>query len=154
MRAARLFVCVVVFLLLNPAYSYAQNIAGPCTGANKAPNLTLKVDGKAPNLTVKVDGVDEPVYHVGCDVKPPEIVSEPKPRSENPNPYGAVVVAMVLTSKGDIVNARVVGVEGKVPAKQLARAIEAASQYRFKPSTLLGKPVSVQIAIEVSSNVL
>ena len=154
MRAARVLVCVIAFLLPNPAYSYAQNIAGPCTGANKVPNLTLKVDGKAPNLTVKVDGVDEPVCHVGCDVKPPEIISEPKPRPENLSPSGAVVVAMVVTSKGDIVNAAVVGVEGTVSAEQLARAIDVARQYRFKPGALLGKPVSVRIGIEVSSNVL
>jgi len=132
MRAARILACLIVSLFLRAGDPYAQEIGG---------NETRKT-----NQTVKVDGVDEPVYYVGGEVKPPQIVSAPKPQSGTPNAQGTVVVSMIVTSKGEITNIKVIkGVNATVDAK----AIETARQYKFKPSTKDGKPVSVQIAIEV-----
>jgi periplasmic protein TonB len=110
------------------------SIGGSCSVANVVPNLTLKVNG-----------ADQPVYYVGCDVKPPEILSEPKLQAGGPQ--GSVVVIMIATSKADIADIKV-AVKG-TDSTQDTRAIEAARRYKFKPATKNGEPVSVRIAIKI-----
>lgn len=132
-----IFACIFALVLLSPANSHAQyggSLAGPCTG-----------DHTVPNLTVKVNGIDEPVYIVACDVRPPEIVSAPKPQSGGPK--GTVVLTLIVTSKAEITNLKVVS-KG-ADAAQDARAIEAAREYKFKPATLHGQAVSVRIALQI-----
>lgn len=125
------------FAILGSGNSRAQlasSIGGTCTGAHTVPNLS-----------VKVNGVDQPVYFVGCDVRPPEIVSVPKLQSGGPQ--GTVVLSMIVTSEADIADIKVIATGAD--STQEARAIEAARHYKFKPATKLGVPVSVRIAIEI-----
>ena len=107
--------------------------------------------GKTPDLTVKVDGVDEPVYRIGREVKPPRPIYQPAAQfsdeARRNGTTGTVMITMVVTSKGDTTLIKITqGLGSGLDEK----AIEAVRQWKFKPATKNGQPVSVQISVEVS----
>jgi len=60
---------------------------------------------------------------------------------------GVVVLMVVVTSEGKATNIRVI----KTPGMGLdEKAIEAVRKWRFKPATKDGKPVDVQLPIEIT----
>jgi hypothetical protein len=83
----------MVSLLVVVDNSYSQEIGGATT--------------RRTNLTVKVDGADEPVYYVGGEVKPPKLISMRKLQSGDQK-AGTVAVSMIVTSKGDITNIKII----------------------------------------------
>lgn len=102
---------------------------------------------KIKTLTVKVNGVNEPVYRVGGDIRVPQLIFTPAPVHAGPTDVpGSFVISMIVTSKGDLANIKLISPLGDA---QEARTIEAARKYRFKPSTKGGEPVSVRIAVEI-----
>jgi len=134
MRGPETLVCLIVSLVFFTGEVYAQEIGG---GGNKIANLT-----------VNVDGIPEPVYRIGGDVRVPQLIFTPLPLDPRPTEVsGTVVVSLIVTSKGDIENIKVLS---PLSSEQEARAIEAARKYKFKPSTKNGKPVSVRVMVEVN----
>src|SRR5580704_8562190 len=98
-------------------------------------------------LTIKVDGVDEPVYRIGGTVNPPRVVSSPKLTFGNiGSKAGTVAITMVVTSKGEPADIKI---SKHLGPSEDARALEAAAKYKFKPATKDGKPVSVQLLLEI-----
>jgi periplasmic protein TonB len=137
MRNAKLLVCSIGSLFLLAGGSYAQEIG---YGGNIIPGMT-----------VKVDGVDEPVYRVGGGVKPPRAVVHPSAEfsdeARKNGTTGTVLLTVVVTSKGDVTQIRI--------SKSLGsgldeKAIEAVRQWKFKPATKDGQPVSVQVSMEMA----
>lgn len=104
-----------------------------------------------PGLTVTVDGVEEPIYKVKDGAKPPRPVYQPaaefSSQARQAGYSGTVVLALVVTSKGKPTMIRVASGAGMGLDE---KAIEAVRQWKFKPATKDGKPVSVQVAVEVS----
>lgn len=133
MRNTGILLCLIALLLLSAGKPYAQDIG--------------RGGEKIANLTVKVDGIEEPVYRVGGDVKIPQLIFTPAPLHAGPADVSVdAVVSMIVTSKGDLANIKVMS---PLSDEQEARAIEAARMYRFKPATKSGQPVSVRILVEV-----
>jgi TonB family protein len=132
MKKSEVLVCMIVSLLLHAGVPDAQEI-----GSNET---------RKSSETIKIDGAEQPVYYVGGEVKPPQVVSAPPLHSGGPNVHGSVVVSIIVTSKGEPTNIKLIS---GLNAAQDALAVEAARKYKFKPSTKNGKPVSVQIAIEL-----
>jgi TonB family protein len=93
----------------------------------------------------------EKIYHVGNGVAPPVLIysvdAEFTQKAKQAKYQGVSVVQCVVDAHGMPQHVHTVR---KLKMGLDEKAIEAVRQYRFKPSTLDGKPVSVAITIEVN----
>lgn len=100
--------------------------------------------------TVMVDGVAEPLYKTGRGVSFPKQIYSPDPEfsdeARRRKIEGVVTLSAVVTSKSDTTEIKVLHGRGYGLDE---KAIEAVSQWKFRPATKDGKPVSVELAIEV-----
>jgi len=103
-----------------------------------------------PGLTVNVDGVEQPVYPVGGGVTIPQVVYQPEPEfseeARRKKVSGIVMLRFILTTKGEPTDIRVTKSLGSGLDE---KAIDAVRQWKFKPATKDGMPVSVQLMVEV-----
>jgi TonB family protein len=123
-----------------------------CAAAQDKPGASAaEVAQGRPRLFVTVNGVREPVYRAGDAVKPPLVVSNPPPEyseeARRDHVEGVVKLGMVVTSEGNVTLIHVLRSLGHGLDE---KAIEAVRQWKFKPATKDGSPVSVVIAIETS----
>ena len=93
----------------------------------------------------------EEVYKVGGDVTSPRLIHKVEPkytkRAKKEKVKGTVSLAAVVNSQGVPENIEVVkGLDLDLDAE----AVRAASQWRFEPAQRKGKPVAVNIKIEVN----
>jgi len=109
------------------------------------------VDDGGPARTVMVNGLPEPVYHVGKGITPPRPTYSPQPEyseeARRRKVQGTVVLAIVVTSAGDVAQIRVTHGRGYGLDE---KAIEAVREWKFRPAMKDGAPVSVDVAVEVS----
>jgi TonB family protein len=98
--------------------------------------------------------VHEKIYKVGGDVTPPVLVysvdAEFSKKAKDAKYQGVSVVSLVVDADG---MPRHVHTTRKLGMGLDEKAIEAVRQYKFKPSMLHGKPVAVQITIEVNFHI-
>ncbi len=92
---------------------------------------------------VNPDLVDDTLYYPDAGVTLPLLQSKSQPKG---NSQGKVVLLAVIGPNGTPVNARVLRTED--PSLNVS-ALEAASQWRFRPGTKDGKPVPVLAQLEV-----
>lgn len=95
------------------------------------------------------------VMHIGGNVKPPVVVKQALPeysqQAKAAKFSGTVQVYVLVDKNGYPTHIRVVkGVGMGLDEK----AVEAVSQYRFKPATLAGMPVAVDLYIDVNFQML
>ena len=93
--------------------------------------------------------------HIGGNVKPPVVVKQALPeysqQAKAAKFSGTVQVYVLVDKNGYPTHIRVVkGVGMGLDEK----AVEAVSQYRFKPATLAGMPVAVDLYIDVNFQML
>jgi len=91
------------------------------------------------------------LYHVGGGVSAPQLVFAPDPEfsdeARRAKYQGVCVVSLIVDAQGlpqrvQVVRHLGMGLDEK--------AVEAVKQYKFKPATLQGKPVPVEVNIEVN----
>jgi TonB family protein len=91
------------------------------------------------------------IYHVGGDVTAPTLVFAPDPefteKARRAKYQGVCVISTVVDAQGNPTRVQVVRQLGMGLDK---KAVEAVKQYRFKPAMRLGKPVPVEVKIEVN----
>jgi bla regulator protein blaR1 len=91
------------------------------------------------------------IYHVGGDVSAPMLIFAPDPeyteKARQAKYQGVCVVALIVDEEGNPQRVQIVRHLGMGLDK---KAVEAVRQYRFKPAMLRGKPVPVQVNIEVN----
>jgi TonB family protein len=96
----------------------------------------------------------EKIYKVGNGVTPPLLVhsvdAEFSKKAKDAKYQGVSVVSLVVDADG---MPRHVHTIRKLGMGLDEKAIEAVRQYKFKPSMLHGKPVAVQITIEVNFHI-
>jgi TonB family protein len=89
-------------------------------------------------------------YRPGSGVAPPELLHEVKPDytddARRRGVEGDVVLEIVVRHDGTVGNVRLVG---RLGAGLDERAIAAVRQWRFKPATLRGTPVDVEVEVAV-----
>jgi TonB family protein len=93
---------------------------------------------------VNPDLVDDTLYYPDAGVTLPLLRSKSQPTGST---QGKVVLLAVIAPNGTPVNARVLRTED--PSLNVS-ALEAASQWRFRPGTKDGKPVPVLAQLEVT----
>jgi protein TonB len=91
------------------------------------------------------------IFHVGGSVKPPALLSKVDPEfSEEARKAkfsGNVVVSLIVDEQGAPTNVRCLR---DIGMGLCGKAVEAVRQYRFQPATQNGKPVKVDVNIEVN----
>ena len=91
------------------------------------------------------------LYHVGGGVSAPQLIFAPDPEfsdeARRAKYQGGCVVSLIVDAQGN--PQRVQGVRHLGMGLD-EKAVEAVKQYRFKPATLQGKPVPVEVNIEVN----
>jgi TonB family protein len=91
------------------------------------------------------------IYHVGKGVSPPQVVSAPDPKYTDEArraKYGGVAaVSLVVDAQGHPQNVQIIR-HLKMGLDEAA--VAAVKQYKFKPGTVEGKPVPVEVDIEVN----
>jgi TonB family protein len=101
------------------------------------------------------DPVTETIYDVGGGVKPPRVVHRVMPefteKSREQHIEGSVVLATVVTSKGE---AHQIRVQKSLDKELDQKAIEALRQWQFQPGEKDNKPVATRVSIEIRFNVL
>lgn len=115
-------------------------------------NFTLPPDYKVVEVAEKLPSPDASgIYHVGNGVLPPKLVYAPDPKfspqARKAKYQGVAVVSLIVDAQGKPQNVHIV--------KHLQmgldeQALAAVTQYKFKPATLQGKPVPVEVSIEVN----
>jgi bla regulator protein blaR1 len=130
------------------------------TGAVAAPIIAGLI--KAPVATAQstqasresaTSNVPDPqqIYHIGGDVTAPKLVYAPDPefteKARRAKYQGVCVIAVIIDAQGNPERVQVVRHLGMGLDK---KAVEAVKQYKFKPGTRFGKPVAVEVNIEVN----
>jgi TonB family protein len=91
------------------------------------------------------------IYHVGNGVSPPQAVYAPAPKYTDEArraKYGGIaVVSLVVDAEGHPQNVQIIR-HLKMGLDEAA--VEAVKQYKFKPGTVEGKPVPVEVDMEVN----
>jgi periplasmic protein TonB len=97
----------------------------------------------------------ETVYDIGGDVQPPKLIHvvEPAfdPKSEEAFTSGVVRIQIVVTLEGGVRDPKVVA---GLNDRQDRKAVEAVTQWRFKPALRQGEPVNVRATVEVNFHLL
>ncbi|HEV2578593.1 MAG TPA: M56 family metallopeptidase [Acidobacteriaceae bacterium] len=101
--------------------------------------------------TYQITGTDGEVYNVGGSVRPPVAIYAPDPEyteaARKAKLSGNVIVSLVVDSDGEPQNVRVArGLGNELDEK----AVGAVQQYKFKPATRNGEPVSTYLNIAVN----
>jgi Gram-negative bacterial TonB protein C-terminal len=101
-------------------------------------------------------------YHVGDGVSPPMVLYAPEPEtteeSRQKHIGGTVFILAIVAEDGttkDVHVVRSIGEDLSQQDKPLAgplngNAVKCVQRYRYKPARFKGKPVAVQISIQVS----
>jgi periplasmic protein TonB len=91
------------------------------------------------------------LYHVGGGVSAPQLIFAPDPEfsdeARRAKYQGVCVVSLIVDAQGNPQRVQVVRHLGMGLDE---KAVEAVKQYRFKAATLQGKPVPVEVNIEVN----
>ena len=91
------------------------------------------------------------LYHVGGGVAAPQLIFAPDPefsdKARRAKFQGICVVSVIVDAQGNPQRVQVVRHLGMGLDQ---KAVDAVKQYRFKPATLQGKPVPVEVNIEVT----
>jgi protein TonB len=94
------------------------------------------------------------VYRVGGDVKPPRVIdardpkliAEEKKQARKAKYKGAAMLIIVVGEDGAVRDAQVTRSLG---AYLDSKAVELVKNWKFEPANKKGKPVAVQLAVEV-----
>ena len=94
-----------------------------------------------------------PVYDVGGSIRPPVATHTPDPKfsneARNSGFSGNVVVGLVVGRDGKPCNVHLVRSNGIITMGVDESAVKSVQHYRFKPATQNGKPLAVNLRIEV-----
>ena len=94
------------------------------------------------------------IYRVGGGVSAPKLVYAPDPeytkKAQEANYQGVCVIALIVDTEGKPERVHVLRHLGMGLDQ---KAVEAVKQYKFTPALLQGKPVPVQVNIEVNFRV-
>lgn len=120
-------------------------------GSNSDEKSVLELMDKLFRQSDPVLGPDGEIRSAGLGTSAPVMVHTPDPAySEEARAAGyegTVVLSVVVGVDGLVHNARVVQALGKGLDK---KAIEALKKWRFKPGTMCGSPVPVQVDVEIT----
>jgi TonB family protein len=141
----------VIFGLLNAPRVSAQS--PQASGSPQAATVDVAQQTQDAPLQNPSTSVAPPprIYHVGGDVMAPKLIFAPDPEfsaeAKRAKYQGVCVISTIVDAQGNPYRVQVVRRLGMGLDK---KAVEAVKQYKFKPGTLHGRPVAVEVNIEVN----
>jgi TonB family protein len=134
----------ITFAYDNPVAE--QTKVGPQLATSGEKERPTRNSIQEPSNSVKA--LPQPTYNVGGPVAAPELVWAPDPVFPNgQEKRGVVEITCIIDVNGQPKQVIVVRHLAEVFDKN---AVDAVKQYRFKPAMLQGKPVPVQVNIQVN----
>lgn len=144
----------------------------PATVSAAASIPVLEPQATAPSATAEQEGSLVPhqarpnpdasgQYHVGDGVLGPRLIYSVDPefteKARRKKLGGTCLVSILVDTEGNPQDVRVVKSIASTAAPSLRdtaagldeKAVEAAKQYKFKPATFQGKPVPVEVKVEI-----
>lgn len=133
----------------NPIHAIPQQAA-------TAPDHTNGQEASSPNPDASGR------YHLGNGVSPPQVIYSVDPemtdKARQKKLSGTCVVSMIVDISGTPQNVEIAKSIATTAAPKLQpvargldlNCVKAAKQYRFKPATYKGKPIPVQIKVEIN----
>lgn len=120
--------------------------------ANAATDTTAGTDKPAPRGESGAAGSEEPVYQAGGPVTNPVPIQQPTPKftpeANQKKIQGDVLLEVVIGKDGAVRSARVL--RGIGYGLDQSAVDTVTKQWLFKPATLNGQPVAVQINVDVT----
>lgn len=147
---------------LGLAASHASASSKPAQQAAATPGPTT---GQEPPVTPPPSSPNPDasgIFHVGKGVSPPRVIYSVDPqfteKARQKKLSGTCVVSMVVDRTGTPQDVQISkSIESAVAPKLRSSArgldencVEAAKQYRFKPGAYKGKPIPVEIKVEIN----
>jgi TonB family protein len=122
--------------------------------AGDAQSQTANPSNDSSAVVVSGTPADDPVFAaflpVTKGIKPPKAVSAPDPKypdiPADAEPLGTVVMLIGITAKGHVEPVRVVHSDETAFEKT---AVETVKKWKFKPAEKNGRPVPVQVTVEM-----
>jgi periplasmic protein TonB len=146
--------------MIMAALLIGMGLATPKSVAQQTP-ATPDSGGKASQDASGPNPNAAGIYHPGKGVTPPAVIYSVDPQfteaARKKKLGGTCIVSMIVDTRGTPQNVQIVEpIASPDPKLQSVaeglneNAITAARQYRFKPGTYQGKPVPVEIKVEIS----
>lgn len=115
--------------------------------------VAVVIEPQSPAQNAAQDSPYGPVYKVGKDVTAPVVLKSveakfPKSGHDTPKGFRAIVLLHLVVDKEGL--PQDVKISRSYNADFDAEAVKAVQQYRFKPAMKDGKPVAVEIIIEIN----
>jgi TonB family protein len=154
----RLAIAILLGLLMIAAHVSAQENTTSSTRPSGSQSQVPSAEDRAPPSTPLGAGPGPSATFKVCGAKNPPPCATPPRAIKSPNPDYSKE-ARKKNIEGTAVLWLIVGVDGLPRDIRIARpvgygldekAIEAVKKWRFKPSTMDGHPVAVQINVEVT----
>jgi len=133
--------CVILFCATLPAVGQQSSTPTPEVSAT----------------SVQPDAVPAPdkIMHIGGKVQKPVVVSMVEPefseKAKHAKYSGHVLVYLLVDKDGNPTHVRVLKSAGMGLDE---KAVEAVRQYKFKPATFMGQPVTVDLYVDVNFQIL
>ena len=104
-------------------------------------------------VSATLQAQSDQIYKPGKDVTLPEVVTEVKPRytpeALQAKIQGTVWLRVVVLANGNVADVTVINsLDSEHGLDQ--QAVDAARQWKFKPGTKDGKPVAVEVTLEMT----
>jgi protein TonB len=122
---------------------------------DQRPNSNAVQQPSGPAQTESVDPCG-PVYDIGGSIRPPVPTHTPDPKfskeASNVKFSGNVIVGLIVGRDGKPCNVHLVRGNGIIMMGVDESAVKSVQHYKFKPAMQNGKPVAVNLKIEVNFN--
>jgi TonB family protein len=153
-RCLRQTVASALALVLAVGVLFAQDSSGNTQGSvNQDASFKAAIEdlqNEPPPATVTVNGVKETVYRAKDATTPPRPIKQPQPgytdKARRDKLWGVVTLTAVVTREGGMSN---ITVRRNLGDGLDEEAVKAVRKWKWVPATKDGKPVAVQIVIEV-----
>ena len=132
-------------ILIPIAYAATQSTQCDCSQAGRR------------EVAAASQSKPQKVYHVGGDIKAPQVISSPLPSlneqeirqlntGRKPVKQGSAILRIVVCEDGTVLSAKVVE---SLKRELDAKAIEAVKQWKFEPALKKNVPVAVELLVKV-----
>jgi TonB family protein len=145
----------VAFLRSDPMRTRsAKRITAIFLASTLLPAMPLLAQDAAPVTATAGDSTTAPVHRIGGNVTPPKVLHRVDPQiteqARNATFKGVVLVNLIVDVHGNPQNVHVLQ---RVGMGLDENAVAAVKQYRFEPALEGGKPVPVELNVEVNFEV-
>jgi TonB family protein len=130
----------------NDDAAYMKRASSQIIGGPAQPEVEVERAEKEKAL-----GINLATPPAGAELKPAQLISMVRPiyphSARAAGKEGSVMIAVIITAEGNVADAKLIEATDEV---FVLPAIEAVKQWKFRPATIDGKPVSLSTSVPVA----